>query len=186
MSNLQAIVRSAEEAVQAVNDPDLRKIAFQEVLRHRLMSDDPSPDRLREGAPAALSRKPKGRSSPVPKANSQTAIRPEVTALDLSPDETSLVPWGTLSADWRKFCWILEAARLRNIDGLTNSEISHLIDKVFRESKAPEVVNNLKVQIKKGMVKSVVTKSGDRDYRVWKILAGGIKEVTAKSAAADK
>jgi hypothetical protein len=185
MSNLQVILKSAEEAVQAVTDPDLRKIAFQEVLRHRLASDDASPVGPRPND-AAPSRKPKGRSSPVPKANSQTTIRPEVTTLDLSPDETSLVPWGTLSADWKKFCWILEAARQGNVDGLTNSEISHLIDKVFREGKAPEVVNNLKVQIKKGMVKSVVIRSGDRDYRVWKILAGGIREVTAKSAAASE
>ena len=184
MSNLQAILKSAEESVRTVDDPDLRKIAFQEVLRHRLRSDEASPDKPRQGA-AASSRGPKkGRASPAPKANSQPAIRPEVAALDLSPDERSLAPWGTLTADWKKFCWILEAAR-KKVEGLTNSEISHLIEKIFRERYRAEVVNNLKVQIKKGMVKSVIIESGDREYRVWKILNGGTKEVTAKPAAAE-
>ena len=66
-------------------------------------------------------------------------------ALDISPDEKGLVSWASLSADWKKFCWILEAARLKNIDGLTNAEISHLIGRVFRESYAPKLVNNIRV-----------------------------------------
>jgi hypothetical protein len=185
MSNLQAILKSAEESVQTVADPDLRKIAFQEILRHHLRSDGAPQDEPRPHA-ATSSRRPKGRSSPAPKAGSQPTIRPEVAALDLSPDEHGIVPWSTLSVDWKKFCWILEAARLKKVDGLTNSEISYLLDKIFRVSKAPEVVNNLKVQIKNGMVKSVITKSGDREYRVWKILAGGINEVGAKSPGAIK
>lgn len=184
MSNLQAILKSAEESVQTVADPDLRKIAFQEVLRHRLRSDEAPQDELRQRV-TSISRRPKGRS-PTPKASGQPAIRPEVAGLDLSPDEQGLVPWSSLTVDWKKFCWILEAAHRRKVEGLTNSEISHLIDKVFRESKAPEVVNNLKVQIKKAMVKSVLVKSGDREYRVWKILAGGAKEVTANAVAATK
>jgi hypothetical protein len=184
MSNLQAILKSSEESVRTVEDPELRKIAFQEVLRHQLRFDEAPLHKRRQEA-ATNSRRPKGRSSPAPKANSQPAIRPEVAALDLSPDESGLIPWSTLSADWKKFCWILEAAHLRKVEGLTNSEISHLIDKIFRESKSAEVVNNLKVQIKKGMVKSVIIKSGDREYRVWKILAGGAKEVTAKAAATE-
>jgi hypothetical protein len=185
MSNLHEILKSAEEAVQAVNDPDLRKIAFQEVLRHRLRSDEVIPDKPGRRT-AVIPSRPKARASSAARPSNQPAIRPGVAALDLSPDEDGLVPWGSLSVDWKKFCWILEAARLKKVDGLTNSEISHLIDRVFRESKAPEVVNNLKVQIKNGMVKPFVAKSEDRDYRVWKILASGIKEVTAKPAAADK
>jgi hypothetical protein len=184
MSNLQAILKSSEESVQTVEDPELRKIAFQEVLRHQLRFDEPSPNKPRQQA-ATNSRRSKGRSSPAPKANGQPAIRPEVAALDLSPDESGLVPWGSLSVDWKKFCWILEAAHRKKVDGLTNSEISYLIDKVFRENKAPEVVNNLKVKITNGaMVKTTVTKSGDREYRVWKILSAGIKEVTAGQTAA--
>lgn len=184
MSNLQAILKSSEESVQTVEDPELRKIAFQEVLRYQLTFGEPSPSRPRQ-EDGKKTRRPKGRSSLAPKADGQPAIRPEVAALDLSPDESGLVPWGSLSVDWKKFCWILEAAHLKKVEGLTNSEISHLIDKTFRESKAPEVVNNLKVQIKKGIVKSVVIKSGEREYRVWKILAGGAKEVTSKAAATE-
>jgi len=184
MSNFQTILKSVEECVRMVEDPELRKIAFHEILRHVLRSQDVSPAQPRQVS-SATPRRSKSRSAPAPKPNSPPAIRSEVAALDLNPDESGLVAWDTLSADWKKFCWILEAARLKNVDGLTNSEISHLIDKIFRESKAAEVVNNLKVQIRKGMVKSVTTKSGDREYRVWKILAGGIKEVTAKSAAVE-
>ena len=182
MSSLQEILKSSEESIQSVKDPELRKIAFQEVQRHQLRFDEPSPNKPRQEA-ATKTRRPKGRSSPAPKANGQPTIRPEVATLDLSPDESGLVPWGSLSVDWKKFCWILEAAHLKKVEGLTNSEISHLIDKIFRESKAPEVVNNLKVQIKKGIVKSAVIKSGGREYRVWRILANGAKEVTASLAA---
>lgn len=184
MTNLQEILKSTEESVQSIGDVDLRKIAFQEILRHRLNADQSQPEKRRDGG-AARSPRLKGRSSAAPKASSQPAIRPEAAALELSPDEPGLVPWSTLSVDWKKFCWILQAARPR-VDGLTNSEISYLIDKVFRESKSPDVVNNLKVQIKKGMVKSVIAKSGDREYRVWKILAGGIKEVAAAAVVANK
>lgn len=184
MSKLQAILKSAEESVQTVEDHDLRKIAFQEILRYQLRSEEASPDKRQRGA-SASSRRTTGRSVPASKANGQPAIRPEVVALDVNPDERGLVPWGNLSADWKKFCWILEAAHLKKVEGLTNSEISYLIDKIFRESKSAEVVNNLKVQIKKGMVKSVVITSGGREYRVWKILAGGAKEVTAKATATE-
>jgi hypothetical protein len=181
MSDLEEILKSTEESVQSVEDSDLRKIAFQEILRYRLSAGYAAENSRRKGV-AARSPRPQGRSATTPKASAQPAIRSEVLALELSPDEHGLVPWSTLSVDWKKFCWILQAARPK-VDGLTNSEISHLIDKVFREGKSPEVVNNLRVQIKKGMVKQVTVKSGDREYRVWKILAGGIREVAAAGIA---
>jgi hypothetical protein len=184
MSDLQWILKCAEESVKVVEDPELRKIAFHEILRRLLGSENAAPNEPRQGA-SAPARRSKLRSSSAPKANGQSAIRAEVATLDLSPDEPSLVPWGTLTADWKKFCWILDAARLKKVDGLTNSEISHLIEKVFRENYKVEVVNNLKVQIKKGKVKPAVIKSGDREYRVWKILAGGIEEITAKAVAGE-
>ncbi len=183
MSNLEGILKSAAETVQIVEDPELRKIAFQEVLRHSLRSEFIDRDRgpqLAQEAPRRL----KKRTPPAARTDSPLTIRPEAAALDFSPDDPGLVSWSSLSADWKKFCWILEAARQEKVDGLSNSEISYLVDKVFREAFAPKVVNNLKVQIKKGMVRSVAVKSGDREYQVWKILAAGIREVTAKSAAA--
>jgi hypothetical protein len=173
MGNLQALLKSAEESVQIVEDPELRKIAFHEVLRHALRFDEVQGGQSRPG----------GASEP-PRATRSTGpvgVRPEVANLDLSPDQPSLVSWGTLSSDWRKFCWVLEAARLKGVDGLTNQEISSLIDKVFRESYVPKVVNNIKFQIKKVLVKPAVIKAGDREYQVWKILAGGTKEVAVKT-----
>src|ERR1019366_7187614 len=132
MNNLHAILKSAEESARTVEDPELRRIAFQEILRHHLGSSETSPGKSQQAA-TATSRRPKVRPASAPKSNSQPAIRPEVAGLDLSPDEHGLARWSSLSVDWKKFCWILEAARLKKVDGLTNAEISHLIDKVFRE-----------------------------------------------------
>jgi len=183
MSKLETLLKLAEESVRAVEDPELRKIAFQEILRHNLRSEEvPSGSAPRR--PSAPPRQTKKRASPGARAGGPLAVRPEVETLDLSPDEPGLVPWNSLSTDWRKFCWVLEAARQKKIDGLTNAEISYVIDKVFRQSYEPKVVNNLKVQIKNGMVKPATAKSGDREYAVWRILAAGIKEVTAKAAVA--
>jgi hypothetical protein len=181
MSNLEAILKSVSESVQVVEDADLRRIAFQEILKHALRSDAVAPSRVSASGDPSRPLSPKKKAA-VSRQNSGTGIRPEAAGIDISPDEKKLVSWGTLSVDWKKFCWILEAARLKGLDGLTNAEISHLIDKVFRESYAPKVVNNIKFQIKKGMVKGNVLRSGDKDYQVWKILAAGIKEVSAVSS----
>jgi hypothetical protein len=179
MNDLQGILESTTESVQIVQDPELRKIAFQEILRHALASGSPSSADAGQKTPAP--RRPlQRRSTPVPKAEGNSGVRPEVVSLELSPDEATLLPWGTLTVDWKKFCWVLEASRLKSVDGLTNLEISYLIDKVFRESYRPEVINNLKIQIKKGIVKSVAVSFNDRDYRVWRILAAGIREVGTK------
>jgi|ERR1022692_1550566 hypothetical protein len=185
MSNLQEILKSAEESVQTVEDPELRKIAFREILAHKLGSGDASANRTPRGS-VASARQTKRRTSPAARSGGQGAARPEVAGLELSPDERGLVAWGSLSADWKKFCWVLEAARLKHVDGLTNAEISGLIGKVFREDYAPKVVNNIKFQLKKGMVKAAVAKSGEKEYQVWKILAAGIKEVSAQPATPSK
>jgi hypothetical protein len=183
MNSLEAILKSAEQTAQAVADPELRKIAFQEIVKHALAGQEAPPTPAQRPA-AARQQKPRSLAGKG-KAAGTPVIRPDIASLELSPDEKGLAPWGTLSTDWKKFCWILEAARKKGVDGLSNSEISHLVDKTFRESKTPEVVNNLKVQIKRGMVRSVVIKSADREYRVWRILAGGIKEVTGKPEASE-
>src|SRR5215475_13644302 len=157
MSNMQETLKAVEESVQVVEDPELRKIAFHELLVRALREDGFVPDQKsqKKGTtpPQAKKRAPEATRQAV-----GVTIRPEVASLDLSPDEP-LAIWDGLSADWKKFCWILEAARLKNVDGLTNSEISHLIEKTFREHYHINVVNNLKVQLKKSMVKSVVINS---------------------------
>jgi hypothetical protein len=182
-SNLEALLKSAEESARVLDDPELRKIAFQEVLRYSLRSVEPVANHAALTVTADARPGAKKRMPQTAKPNTTSAIRPDVASLDVSPDQSGLVSWGTLSIDWKKFCWILEAARLKGVDGLTNSEISFLVDKIFRESYQPKVVNNIKLQIKKGMVKSAVVMLGEREYQVWKILATGIKEVTPPSAA---
>jgi hypothetical protein len=182
MRNLQAILREVEQYVQVVEDSELRKIAFQELLLRSLRDGDIASDEEPRNKPAIL-HQAKKRTPATTRAVASVTVRPEVESLELSPDEP-LAAWDGLSADWKKFCWVLEAARLKDVDGLTNSEISYLIEKIFRENYPITVVNNLKVQLKKGMVKSVVVNVGGRDYRVWKILRGGTNEVASKTATA--
>jgi hypothetical protein len=89
-----------------------------------------------------------------------------------------------LGKDWKKYFWILEAARLKNIEGLTNSEISYLMDKTFREVRQPKVVNNLKKKIKERFVAPQTIESNGKSYSIWKILADGTKEVVQQGSAA--
>ena len=42
MSNLQGALRSITESIQVLEDTELRKIAFQEILRHALRSRERS------------------------------------------------------------------------------------------------------------------------------------------------
>ena len=110
--------------------------------------------------------------------------RQEVQNLQLNVDEPGLLAWGSLGKDWKKYLWILEAARKRKIDGLSNSEISYLMDKTFRESRAPKVVNNIKQKIKDRFVQPINVTAEGKTYSVWRILADGSKEVVEAGGAA--
>lgn len=103
--------------------------------------------------------------------------RSEVQNLQLSVDESRLVAWGSLGKDWKKYLWILEAARLNGVDGLTNGEISYLMDKTFREARVPKVVNNIKQKIKDRLVQPNTVIVDGKSYSTWRILADGSKEV---------
>lgn len=103
--------------------------------------------------------------------------RGEVQNLQLSVDEPGLLAWGLLGKDWKKYLWILEAARTKGIDGLSNSEISYLMDKTFREVRAPKLVNNLKKKIKDRFVQPSTVNLEGKTYSIWRILADGSKEV---------
>jgi len=123
------------------------------------------------------------RGSTVPRAAAPDT-RPEVQHLQLNVDEPGLLAWGSLGKDWKKYLWILEAARKKNIDGLSNSEISYLMDKTFRESRTPKVVNNLKQKIKDRLVQPNTVTAEGKSYSVWRILADGSKEVVQGAGAA--
>ena len=181
MKNITEVLQSLEKTTMVIEDTELRKVAFQELLRNAIHGHEEGEYRQPKRRVAAESR-PRRRASSGAR-ESGVAVRTEVANLDLSPDESGLVTWGSLGTDWKKFCWILEASRLRGVDGLTNSEISYLIEKVFRESFPAKLVNNLKKKIKGGMVKTVVVRSGDKEYAVWKILSAGSKDVSVKLLA---
>ena len=184
MKNLSEVLRSVEQSVQVVEDIELRKIAFQELFKGRLREHlaNQTPHSGKKLDPPK-ERKGKRRASPAGRTGSDVSARAEVAGLDVSPDEPTLVRWDSLTLDWKKFCWILEAARLNGVDGLTNSEISDLIGRVFRESFEPKVVSNLKDKIKAGFVKSSSIQAEGKTYAVWKILRAGITEVTRASGA---
>lgn len=110
--------------------------------------------------------------------------RQEVQNLQLNVDEPGLLAWGSLDKDWKKYLWILEAARKKGIDGLSNAEISYLMDKTFRESRAPKVVNNIKQKIKDRFVQPTSVTVEGKKYSVWRILADGSKEVVEAGGAA--
>jgi len=186
VKNLTEVLRSVEQSVQVVEDTELRKIAFQELLRESLIENRSSQIPYRDKkVDSSNERKGKRRPSPPGRSGSDGSARTEVARLDLSPDEPALVRWDSLTLDWKKFCWILEAARLNGVDGLTNSEIGDLIGRVFRESFEPKVVSNLKDKIKAGFVKSSSIQEDGKTYAVWKILRAGITEVTRASGGTE-
>jgi hypothetical protein len=141
----------------------------------------------RTGKPngSAVESAPKKRVSVVSRGGTPPEARQEVQSLQLNVDEPTLVSWGALGKDWKKYLWILEAARLNKIDGLTNAEISYLMEKTFREFRQPKVVNNLKNKIKDRCVQPQTIEANGKSYSIWKILADGSKEVVQQSAAAN-
>jgi hypothetical protein len=189
MTDHRKILQSAEEASKVVQDPDLRKIAFQEIVRNEPQKADArQPASGKKVAPdLAKSKTPRTKS---PRTRSQSKItravgtREEVRNLDISPDEKELPSWSSISQDWIKFCWILEAARRKKVDGLTSPEISYLVDHIFRENYNPAQVNNLKKKIKGGFVRVVKLTVGDRSVDAWKILSGGIAQLKKPTSSA--
>jgi hypothetical protein len=108
-----------------------------------------------------------------------------VQKLRLNVGDPKLLTWWSLGKDWKKYLWILEAARNQNVDGLTNGEISYLMDKTFRESRSPKVVNNLKNKIKDRFVQPLTVDVEGKPNSIWRILADGSKEVVQTAGAAN-
>jgi hypothetical protein len=184
MTDYKDLLKSLEEATGAIQDPELKKIAFQELLRNALQTPSGT-TRAEKPAKAVATAAPKAkpnRAKQPTKGTRTPSVRESVKALDINPDEKGLPTWSSLTQDWKKFCWILEAAKLKGIDGLTPAEISYLIERVFRESFTTAQVANLKVKLKAGLVKAIKVEGGANG---WKILSGGTKEL-ANPAQAEK
>jgi len=127
----------------------------------------------------------KRRTSAAARAAGAPEARSEVQSLQLKVDEPGLLAWSSLDKDWKKYLWILEASRTKSVDGLTNSEISYLMDKTFREVRAPKVVNNLKNKIKDRFVQPGSVNADGKSYSTWRILADGSKEVVQPARASE-
>jgi hypothetical protein len=150
----------------------------------RVEVDEPTLKRSAKAANGSAEIGAKKRVSPAARAGAASEARPEVQQLQLNVDEPGLLAWGSLSKDWKKYLWILESARKKNIDGLTNGEISYLMDKTFRESRSPKVVNNLKKKIKDRFVQPLTVNVEGKTYSIWRILADGSKEVVQSARVA--
>ncbi len=138
---------------------------------------EPQPTKEAKAANGSVPNSTKRRGSTAGRAGAALETRPEVQSLQLSVDEPSLIAWDSLDKDWKKYLWILEAARVKGVDGLTNGEISYLMDKTFREVRIPKVINNIRQKIKARFVQSNTVNIEGRTYSVWRILAAGSKEV---------
>ena len=167
---ITSLRRQAEDAVADMPEGSMKVKAF-EVILSRLLDGADGHTRSREHV--VRSRKSKDAGA---KANPPSSIREEVKKLEISPDENGLPPWGALGI-LDKYLWILEAAHKKNIDGLTNAEISALIYKVFKENLPSKSVGNLKTRIKKMHVRSADVLNGAITISVWQILKAGIEHL---------
>jgi hypothetical protein len=182
MTDYAQTLAKLEEAVKAIADESLRRIAFERLLEHELSGGKtPSKKASAEHEPAerpARSRRAnsKGRTiSPAPIA------RDELKNLQISPVQDGLPSWATLGA-LDKYLWILEAAHRAKVDGLANVEISSLIYDVFKENHKTEQVGNLKTRIKTGHVRSVKIQCGKKKLNGYQILKGGVDHLKASAA----
>lgn len=175
MKDYKQILQAAEEAVKTVHDPELKKIAFAELLKHDLGGQKPAEKKEVQGRKRKSKARKKFGKAAKPTAGIAT-IRPEVQKLDLNTDEKGLPRWSSLKNDWKKFCWILEAARKKGVDGLSSSEISYLIEGTFRENYPTNKVGNLKFKLRDGIVKTIKIENKNG----WKILAAGTRTITSK------
>lgn len=177
MTDHAKILKTAEEAVKSVQDLELRKIAFQEIVRSELqkLPAAPHPPKSPNANPP-VTKTP--RAKPQSRSSHLKGERDVVKALDISPDEPGVPPWSTMTQDWKKFCWILEAAKAKGVDGLTAPEITYLIYQIFREHYKSALIANLKKKIKGGFVRSAKIDIDGRKVAVWQILSGGSKALT--------
>jgi hypothetical protein len=174
MSDYSEMLKRLEEATKVISDDSLRKIAFERLLNHELSGGEkhsvPKPHKDLPEEPVVRTRRVRSKPSA---AGPAPSVRNVVDALDISPDEASLPAWGTLS-QLDKYLWILEAAHLKSVDGLSPAEISKLIYDVFKENHQTNQVNNIKTRIKRGHVRAVKVLSGSTNTTGYQILKGGI------------
>jgi hypothetical protein len=178
MTEHKKMLEAAEEAAKAVQDPELRKIAFQEIVKNELQKNLSGNHPANPAAPATVVTTPKPpRAKPQSTGGRAKGARETVKHLDISPDENGLPAWSAMTQDWKKFCWILEAAKLKGVDGLTAPEITYLIYQIFRENYKSALMANLKKKIRGGFVRTTKIDVDGRKIAVWQILSGGSKAI---------
>jgi hypothetical protein len=188
MSEYDQLLQKIEQATKTISDETLRRIAFEQLLKHELAghhkrNEEPEPQgpiRERVSRPA----RQRTRTSQV---SVSSGVRESVKALGISPDEGGLPPWSSLG-QLDKYLWILEAAHKKTIEGLTTTEISFLIFEIFRETHRPNQVNNLATRIRKAHVRKATFSDGSSQVTGWQILRAGKEHLQklASGPAAEK
>lgn len=183
MAEYEELLQKIEQATKVITDEGLRRIAFEQLLKHELAGHHASSDKGERKPPAReqISRpaRQRGRGS---QASTSSGVRERVRTLGISPDENGLPPWSSL-VQLDKYLWILEAAHKKGIEGLTAAEISFLIFGVFRENHGTNQVNNLSTRIRKTHVRKATFSDGSATLSGWQILRAG-KEHLQKLASA--
>jgi hypothetical protein len=186
MTDYVETLKKLEEATKVISDDALRRIAFEQLLRHELSGHKASghtkSSAHKPGESAARSRRSRNKGAIT---GAPSLVRDSVKNLQVSPDESGLPAWNALGA-LDKYLWIIEAAHKKSIDGLTSGEISFLIYETFKENHATNQVNNLKTRIKQGHVRTAKIPSGSTTLAGYQILKGGIDHLHKLTSAGDK
>jgi hypothetical protein len=187
MTDYAETLKKIEEATKVISDDSLRRIAFEQLLKHEL-SPHKSPGRdkqLKEepAAPEESATKTRRVRNKGTAAGASPGIREEVKQLQISPAEEGLPPWGPLGALDKYLC-IIEAAEKKHVDGLSAAEISWLIFEIFRDNHKPEQVGNIRTRIKRGHVRTIKIPSGTKKFAGYQILKGGKEYLKTQAATA--
>jgi hypothetical protein len=183
MTDYKEVVKKVKEAVDQLEGEDnLKDIAFKTLLDHALRGNEelPTVQPIHAGTDevvkSAVSKSRAKKSSQPTVPYSDSAIRKEVKEKfeDIDPNISDLKPLKSLKQKWEKYLWVLEVARRKGLDMLTNSEVAYILDEKLSLGVTEKQVNNLTFKVEAGYV----AKRSVDGHRSWKILQPGIDWVT--------
>lgn len=172
----KTIISEINEAVKEIEDTNLKEIAFKDLLNDALDRRESNSVSGTESVQPPQGNQPK-------KSNSKrsvteppfrlSSVRQELRDAmeDFDPNMVGIKPLNSLKQKWEQYIWVLEIARQKGFDSLTNSEIAYVLSEKFSLGATEKQVNNLTFKAKDG----IVFKREVNGVRAWKILQPGIK-----------
>lgn len=173
MKDYKSIIQSITEAVELIKDEGLKEQAFNRLMEDALAINKEEarvPNNHSDASPKTTRQK-SGVSSPY----TPTAIRKEVKSLFSSFDANvqGMKPLRDMKKKWEQYLWILEFARKKSVEAMTNSEIAYVLSDIVHIGGTEKQVNNLNQKIKDGYVQLREV----NNIKGWKILSRGIEMV---------